>query len=229
MAITSLSAGLAIVAGALTVLSPCVLPVLPVLVGRSLSTHRYGPVALVAGLVGGFATAGSVLGIASSWLAGLANTLRYVGIFILLLLGVLAIFPKWSYLLLSYLQLGRIKRTTGVGLAGEFWLGTQLGLLWTPCAGPVLGSILILAASKHEIVGTFALLLAFGVGAALPLLAIAYAGRYASQSLLGLRSRSEMLHRIGGVLVAASAIAILLGWDVQIQLWLAPMFPRLPL
>ncbi|MBE9007825.1 cytochrome c biogenesis protein CcdA [Fortiea sp. LEGE XX443] len=229
MAITSLSAGLAILAGSLTVLSPCVLPVLPVLVGRSLSTHRYGPIALVAGLVGGFATAGSLLGIASSWLAELASTLRFVGIFILLLMGLLAIFPKLSYLLVSYLQLGKIKRTTGVGLTGEFWLGTQLGLLWTPCAGPVLGSILILAAAKHQITEAFLLLLAFGVGAALPLLAIAYAGRYVSKSLLGLRSRSEILHRVGGVLVVASAIAILLGWDVEIQLWLAPMFPRLPL
>jgi cytochrome c biogenesis protein CcdA len=202
---------------------------LPVLLGRSLSTHRYGPVALVAGLVGGFALAGSVLGVASSWLAELTSTLRYVGIFILLLMGLLAIFPKWNYLLLSYLQLGRIKRTTGVGLTGEFWLGTQLGLLWTPCAGPVLGSILVLAASKHDIAGTFTLLLAYGVGGAIPLLAIAYAGRYVSKSLLGFRSQSETVHRIGGVLVAASAIAILLGWDVQIQLLLAPMFPRLPL
>ncbi|MBD2436776.1 cytochrome c biogenesis CcdA family protein [Nostoc sp. FACHB-110] len=227
--ITSLSTGLAIAAGALTVLSPCVLPVLPVLVGRSLSTHRWGPVALVTGLISGFATAGSLLGIASSWLAGLASTIRFLGIFILLLMGLLSIFPQWSYWLLSYLRLGRLKSNTGVGLTGEFWLGTQLGLLWTPCAGPVLGSILILAAAKHQILGAFALLLAFGVGAALPMLAIAYAGRYVSKSLVGLRSRSEILQRIGGVLVAVAAIAILLGWDVQIQLWLAPVFPKLPL
>ncbi|MGB8699214.1 MAG: hypothetical protein WCD18_07350, partial [Thermosynechococcaceae cyanobacterium] len=73
------------------------------------------------------------------------------------------------------------------------------------------------------------LLLAFGFGSAIPLLAIAYGGRTLSRRLLGLRARSASLHRIGGVLIAGTAIAILMGWDVRIQLWLAPFFPRLPL
>jgi cytochrome c-type biogenesis protein len=230
MAISPVSAGLALLGGFLTVLSPCVLPILPVLVGRSLQSHRYGPIALVAGLIGGFAVAGSLLGVTSSWFTGLANWLRNVAIFLLLFMGILAVFPKWSYWLLSYLP--KRKRSTErvrMGLGGEFWLGTQLGLLWTPCAGPVLGSILVLAASKHQAASAFALLVIYGVGAALPLLALAYGGRRLGQQLLKLRSHSMILQRVGGVMIAATAIAILLGWDVQIQLLLAPLFPRLPL
>ncbi|PSN16838.1 cytochrome C biogenesis protein CcdA [filamentous cyanobacterium CCT1] len=224
------SLGLAWLGGLLTVLSPCILPVLPVVVGRSLQSHRLGPVALVTGLVGGFAAAGSLLGLTASWFTGLANGLRYGAIAILLALGIAALFPTLSYRALSYLPLGKsLKETPRLGLRGEFWLGTQLGLLWTPCAGPVLGSILVLAAVDRQVAGAFGLLVAYGLGAALPLLAIAYGGRSISQRLLGLRRHSAQLQRLGGGLIVGTAIAILLGWDIKIQLWLAPLFPTLPL
>jgi cytochrome c-type biogenesis protein len=230
MPTSTLSTGLAFLGGILTVLSPCVLPILPVLVGRSLQSHKYGPIALVIGLVSGFAVAGSLLGITASWFSALASVLRSVAIAILLLLGLLAIFPDWSYRLWSYLPINRwTKESPRVGLTGEFWLGTQLGLLWTPCAGPVLGGILVLAAVNHNVISAFGLLVAYGVGAALPLLAIAYGGRAFSRRLLKLRSHSATIQRAGGVMIVVTAIAILLGWDVQIQLWLAPLFPSLPL
>ncbi len=223
---STLSTGLAFLAGGLTVLSPCVLPILPILIGRSLQSHRYGPVALVTGLIGGFAVAGSLLGITASWLTGVANVLRIGAIVLLLLLGIFAIFPNWSYRIFGYLPIARwAKEPPRVGLWGEFWLGTQLGLLWTPCAGPVLGGILVLAAVDHQIAGAFGLLIAYGLGAALPLLAIAYGGRTLSQRLIGLRRYGVELQKVGGVLVIVTAIAILLGWDVQLQLWLAPFFP----
>jgi cytochrome c biogenesis protein CcdA len=207
-----------------------VLPILPVIVGRSLQSHPYGPVALVAGLIGGFAVTGSLLGITASWFTGLANVLRYGAIALLMSLGLLAIFPSWGYRLFSYLPVGNwTRKPLPMGLMGEFWLGTQLGLLWTPCAGPVLGGILVLAAVSHQVASAFGLLVTYGVGAALPLLAIAYGGRSLSRRLLKLRAHSAILQRVGGVMIAASAIAILLGWDVQIQLWLAPVFPTLPL
>ncbi len=222
----TLSTGLAFLAGGLTVLSPCVLPILPILIGRSLQSHRYGPVALVTGLVGGFAVAGSLLGITASWLTGFANVLRIAAIVLLLLLGILAIFPTWGYRIFGYLPIARwAKEPPRIGLWGEFWLGTQLGLLWTPCAGPVLGGILVLAAVNHQIAGAFGLLIAYGLGAALPLLAIAYGGRVLSNRVIGLRRHSAVLQKVGGVIVIVTAIAILLGWDVQLQLWLAPFFP----
>ncbi|MDF5711689.1 MAG: cytochrome c biogenesis CcdA family protein [Nostoc sp. S4] len=230
MATSTLSIGLAFLGGVLNVLSPCVLPILPVLLGRSLQSHTYGAVALVGGLVAGFALAGSLLGVTAGWFTGLANFLRNLAIALLLFLGTLAIFPTWSYRLFSYIPVGKwTKKPVRVGLLGEFWLGTQLGLLWTPCAGPVLGGILVLAAVNHQVAGAFGLLVAYGVGAGIPLLAIAYGGRVISQRLLNLQSHSAVLQRLGGVAIVATAIAIVLGWDVQVQLWLAPFFPTLPM
>lgn len=222
------SIGLAALGGMLTVLSPCVLPILPILIGRSLQSHRYGPIALVAGLVTGFAAVGSLLGITASWLAEFVTVSRNGAIAVLLTLGLCAIFPNWSYRVFHWLPIHQwAKPFARVGLLGEFCLGTQLGLLWTPCAGPVLGSILVLAAVHQAVSQAFVLLFAYGVGAAVPLLAIAYGGRAASHRLQILKGRSTLLQRVGGVAVAATAIAILLGWDVQIQLWLAPLLPNL--
>ncbi len=228
MSTSAIPIGLAFLGGVLTVLSPCVLPILPFVVGRSLQSHRYGPIVMVMGLISGFAVTGSLLGITASWLTQLATVLRSVAIGVLLLMGILAIVPSWNYRFFSYFRI-QPGKSRGTGLVGEFWLGTQLGLLWTPCAGPVLGSILVLAAVHQQILGSFALLLVYGLGAAVPMLMIAYGGRYVSQQvsqrLLNLRSHSEMLQRMGGIIIVSTAIAILLGWDIQIQLWLAPFFP----
>lgn len=226
---STLSLGLALLGGLLTVFSPCVFPILPIVVGRSLQSHRYGPTALVLGLVGGFALAGSLLGVTANWFTNLAGWLRTGAIALLFVVGLLALFPQRSYRLFSYLPIGRLSQPARVGLVGEFWLGTQLGLLWTPCAGPVLGSILVLAAVDRQVGGAFTLLLFYGIGAALPLLGFAYGGRYISRQLLSLRVHSARLHRVGGAIVVSTAIAILLGWDIQVQLWLAPFFPPLPL
>ncbi|MEH1885573.1 MULTISPECIES: cytochrome c biogenesis CcdA family protein [unclassified Nostoc] len=230
MTTSTLSISLALLGGVLNVLSPCVLPILPVLLGRSLQSHTYGPVALVGGLIAGFALAGSLIGVTSAWFTGLANLLRNGAIALLLFLGLLAIFPTWSYRIFTYIPVGNwAKKPPRIGLMGEFWLGTQLGLLWTPCAGPVLGGILVLAAVNHQVAGAFWLLVVYGIGAGLPLLAIAYGGRVLSKRIFNVRRHSAVLQRVGGVAIAATAIAILLGWDVQIQLWLAPFFPTQPI
>jgi cytochrome c-type biogenesis protein len=227
--ISPLTFGFALGGGLLTILSPCVLPVIPLVLGRSFKSHRLGPVMLVLGLVSGFALIGSLLGVASSWFVGFANILRNVAIGLVFGLGILAIFPKLSYQIGSSLQFSKYWEPKAPGLWSEFWIGTQLGLLWTPCAGPTLGSILVLAAVKHEILGALTLLTVYGLGAGIPLLAIAYSSRYLSNSWRRLLPYTGTFQRIGGILMTGTAIAILLGWDVELQLWLAPLFPKLPL
>lgn len=231
MASYNLSIALALGAGTFSTLSPCVLPVLPIVVSRSLRSHTLGPLALVTGLAVGFALVGSLIGITASWVTGLANWLRMIAIATLLIMGILAIFPQKSYQLFSYLpRFSQPAPSFAEGsLLGEFWLGIYLGWLWTPCAGVILGSIITLAAVGGQVREAFLLLLAYGVGAALPLLAIAYGGRHLSQQFSFFRSHSQNLQKIGGVVIAGTAIAILLGWDIKIQLWLAPLFPALPL
>jgi cytochrome c-type biogenesis protein len=227
--ITPLTFSFALGGGLLTILSPCVLPVIPLVLGRSFKSHQFGPVMLVLGLVSGFAAIGSLLGVASSWFVDFANILRNVAVGLLFGLGLLAIFPKLSYWIMSYLQFGKSWEPQTPGLWSEFWIGTQLGLLWTPCAGPALGSILVLAAVKHEVLGALALLTVYGLGAGIPLLAIAYSSRQIGNSWRRLLPYTGTLQRVGGISMAGTAISILLGWDVAIQLWLAPLFPKLPL
>ena len=120
MTTSTLSISLALLGGVLNVLSPCVLPILPVLLGRSLQSHTYGPVALLGGLITGFALAGSLLGITTSWFTGLLNLLRNGAIALLLFLGLLAIFPTWRYLIFSYIQVG--KWAVNHQVTGAFWL-----------------------------------------------------------------------------------------------------------
>ncbi len=223
------SLSLAILGGLLTIIFPCVLPILPLVLGRSFKTHRFGPIALVAGLICGFAAIGSLLGIASSWFAGFANILRGVAIAALIFFGLLSIFPKLSYWVFSRWQFGNFREPEQPNLWGEFAIGTQLGLLWTPCAGPALGSILVLAAVKHDILAALILLTFYGLGAGIPLLILAYTSRYLSQSWRWIIPHTAKLQRIGGILMTGTAIAILLGWDVEIQLWLLPLFPKLPI
>ncbi|NJM47500.1 MAG: cytochrome c biogenesis protein CcdA [Alkalinema sp. RU_4_3] len=222
----NLSLGLAFLGGVVTVFSPCILPVLPILVGRSLSAHRMGPVVLVAGLIAGFAIFGSLLGVTGTWLAGLVGLLRSVSIGLLLGMGLLLLFPQLGYRLFSYLPIQRwVKPVEGSGLWAEFVIGAQLGLLWTPCAGPVLGSILLLSINQR-IGEAFLLLLIYGFGAGLPMLLLAYGGRGVSRRFLSLRAGTVRLTQVGGGLIVVTAIAILLGWDLQVQLFLAPLFPR---
>lgn len=228
-AISISSLSLALLGGLLTILSPCILPIVPLILGRSFKTHRFGPIVLVAGLICGFASIGSLLGIASSWFAGFANILRSVAICTLILFGLLAIFPTLSYQIFSHWQFGNFRESAKPNLWSEFAIGTQLGLLWTPCAGPALGSILVLAAVKHDIVGALILLTFYGLGAGIPLLILAYTSRYLSQSWRWIVPHTAKLQKIGGMLMAGTAIVILLGWDVEIQLWLLPFFPKLPM
>ena len=227
MELSPLAIALSILGGLLTAFSPCVLPILPIIIGRSLQTHRYGPIALVAGTMSGFAIAGSLLGVASLWFTNLANFMRILAIAILLILGMLSLFPKLNYLLFSKLPIPKFRQTARASLFGEFLLGSQLGLLWTPCAGSVLGGILVLAATENQVFSAFILLLFFGIGAGIPMLLLAYFSRYFSQAFGQLRKHGQFLQRIGGFLISMTAIAIILGWDVKIQLWLAPFSPPL--
>jgi len=198
------------VAGIVTALSPCVLPVLPIVLAGGATGRR--PLAIVAGIVASF----TVFTLFAAWLLDLLglpqDVLRNVAIGLLLLVAVTLLVPKVGELLARPLQV--LTRRGSGDMGGGFLLGASLGLVFVPCAGPVLAAVTVLAANREFGVRTVALTLAYAVGAALPMLAIALAGQRAARSF---RSHAERIRRVSGVLVGAAALAIALGLDLKLQ------------
>jgi cytochrome c biogenesis protein CcdA/thiol-disulfide isomerase/thioredoxin len=204
---------IAFAAGAITAVTPCILPVLPIiLAGGASSETRRRPYAIVAGLVASF-TAFTLA--ASSLLSALhlaQDTLNKIAIGMLLLLAATLVVPKAGELLeRPFLFLTR--RRTG-DLGGGFLLGASLGLVFVPCAGPVLGAVTTLAGSHR--VGTRAVFitLAYAIGTALPMLLVAKGGRRIS---VALRSHQQQIRVAMGVLMAVGAVAIYENWETSLQ------------
>ena len=221
---------LAVLAGTLTVAAPCILPMLPILLGASIGhTSRSRPLAIVLGFVTTFAATALVLGTLVDAAGVSALVLRHVAIALLAIFGVLMIWPAPLAFVTARLG-GVFQRANAVGDAvgsgnlGGFVLGTTIGVLWTPCAGPMLGSILTLVATAESLGHAGTLLVAYAIGAALPMLAIAYGGRGAT---LRARRLAPYMHRVQqafGVVVIATAIAMHQQWDTLLSARLAGLF-----
>jgi len=197
--------GLALLAGVLSVLSPCVLPLLPIVLGAAASEHRLAPFALAGGLALSFVAIGlfvATIGFA----AGLdTGVFRMVSAVLLIAIGTLLVVPRLGAQVaaaggpVSNWVEGRFGGFTAHGLSGQFLLGLLLGAVWSPCVGPTLGAASILAA-KGENLGQVALtMIAFGLGAALPLI------------LLGLLSREALSRWRGRLMEAGKGGKALLG------------------
>ena len=179
----TLSPLLAFGAGALTILSPCVLPLVPIVLGSAAQQHRYGPLALAAGLVASFTIVGfavATLGAASGFDA---EIVRVFGAVLLALAGIFLLVPAAQALLTraaTPLADWANQRQAGLerfGLAGQAAIGVLLGLVWSPCVGPTLGAATVLAAQGENLGQVAFVMFAFGLGIAAVLLIIAFASR----------------------------------------------------
>src|SRR2546421_489901 len=204
--------GIAFVAGIVTALSPCILPVLPIILAGSASAARRKPYAIVAGLVASF----TLFTLAATWLLDLLHLrqdlLRDLAIAMLFVLAATLLVPRLAELLeRPFLFLTR--RRAG-DLGGGFVLGASLGLVFVPCAGPVFAAVSVLAGT-HRVSGkAVAVTFVYAIGAAIPLLLVAHGGRRVSTSF---RARGAAIRAAMGVLMAAGAFAILKNWDQSLQ------------
>jgi cytochrome c-type biogenesis protein len=215
---------LAWIAGLLSTLSPCVLPILPIVLGTAASEHKLGPAALAAGLASSFVIVG--LGLATvGYAAGVeAAHFRYVSAVLMVGIGALLLVPSLQERAVVAMgpaanwASGRLESTQQSGLAGQFLVGVLLGAVWSPCVGPTLGAASVLA-SRGENLGEVALTMAaFGVGAALPLLAI---GMMSREAVLRLRGRmmaagSNMKAWLGVALIVIGVL-VMTGLDKSIE------------
>src|SRR5438876_649667 len=181
-------------AGVITSVSPCVLPVLPLIFAGSASGGRRRPFAIIAGLVISF----SIFLLIGTWLLdrlGLPQDfLRNVAIALLFLVAATLLVPRLGQLVER--PLARLARRPGGDLGGGFLLGLSLGLVFVPCAGPVLTAVTVVAAEHHVGLDTVFLTLAYALGAAVPMLAFAVGGRQIVQRSRRLRAHAPRV-RIG--------------------------------
>jgi len=224
--------GLALLAGILSTLSPCVLPLIPIVLATALSEHRFGPAALAAGLALSFVVIGlfvATIGFA----AGLDRELfRTISAVLLLVVGAVLLVPRAQLQLaaaaapLGNWAHGQTGLRPARGLASQFVVGLMLGAVWSPCVGPTLGATSVLAA-RAENLGLVALtMLAFGIGAAVPLLAI---GLLSREALMRWRSRLLSAGAAGkavmGLALVAIGVLILSGLDKRLETILVEASP----
>ena len=220
----------AVLAGILTIAAPCTLPMLPILLGASIG-HRsqLRPAIIALGFVVSFSAVALLLGALTRLFDFDPNVLREAAAVLLLGFGLLMLWPapfEWlSIRLNGWLDLGSASATQRDGALGGLILGTTLGLVWTPCAGPVLGSILTLVATSRNLPWAGTLLIAYAIGAAIPMLAIAYGGQAATTRVRSLARISPRLQQGFGVVVIAFAVAAYFQYDTLIVAWLTGFYP----
>ena len=215
---------LAFLAGALSVLSPCVVPILPIVLGAAASEHRWGPAALAAGLAASFVVIGLFVATIGYSIGLDGDRLRYVAATLMISIGVVLLVPRLQAQLAAAgapLQTWSDRRFGGSprsGIAGQVSVGLLLGAVWSPCVGPTLGAASILAAQGRDLGAVGATMLSFGLGAGLPLAALGLLSREAV-----LRWRSRMMS--GGararaafaMLLVTSGVLVVSGLDKRIE------------
>jgi cytochrome c-type biogenesis protein len=230
---------LALLAGVVTIAAPCTLPVLPILLGASVrQTSRIRPALIALGFVVSFSAVALLLGFLTRIFDFDPNVLRAGATVLLLGFGLLMIWPapfEWLSIRIGGLT-GGITGGAGAGQGniqgniqdniGGFVLGTTLGLVWTPCAGPVLGSILTIVATSKDTAWASLLLVIYAIGAALPMLAIAYGGQAVTTRVRSIARISPRLQQGFGVIVIAFAVASYFQYDTLIVAWLTGFYPN---
>lgn len=222
---------LALLAGFLTTLSPCVLPVLPFVTTSSLNKNRLGPVFLGLGLLLSFVGVSLVVS-STGYLLGLdTDSGRKIAGVLLALSGMLFLFPYLSDKFASKLSflsnVGNRKADEGDSrpLLAEFFGGVLLGVVWTPCSGPSLGAALGLAAEGGSPVKAALVLSAFGVGTVVPLMVFAYGARNFALRLKKSSGTIGILKKGFGVLMVAFGVLIVSGLDRPFEAKLTNAMP----
>ena len=222
----------AYVAGLLTLINPCVLPLLPIIIASALQTSRMGPAALAAGLVISFTVFGVTV-TAFGHLIGLHDyVLNQIAAVIMILFGLALLVPQanrlFSRLATPFANTAdtRIGRLQNNGLTGQATIGVLLGAVWSPCIGPTLGGAIGLAASGDDLAQAAFTMLVFGFGVATVLLALAYGSREVLASRQSrLRSLTPWARPIMAVTLLLVGVTLFLDLDKYIEIWLLDVMP----
>jgi len=224
---------LAFAAGLLSIVSPCVLPLVPIVLGAAVVAHPLGAFALAAGLAVSFTALGLLLALVGFGLGIDPGMFRVVAAAIMIVLGVVLVVPSWQAQLaaaggpISSWADRRFGGFASSGLAGQFAIGLLLGAVWSPCVGPTLGAASLLASQGHDLLRVALTMVVFGVGAALPLILL---GLLSRATLMRVRSSLMSAGKLGKALLGAAfiviGVAIVSGADKRIEAALVDASPQ---
>ena len=221
-----------LLAGMLSVLSPCVLPLIPILLTTAVNNHRLGPLALAGGLMISFGAIGTTLAAAGARLPLDQDAIRVFGAVLLGIFGCIQLSrplqAKFAMAVSGVSSLGEnlLSKVNGGGLSSQFILGLVLGLVWSPCVGPTLGGAIALASQGHSLTQTAILMSLFGFGAGIPLIAIGFLSREYFQRRRGVALVVGNLGKtLMGVGLLAVSVLILTKTDTVIETFVTNHLP----
>ncbi len=226
------SYALALLAGALSTLSPCVLPLLPIVFGSAVSAHRWGVAALAGGLSLSFVLIGLFVATIGFSLGLDGEKFRFAAALLVFALGLVLVSQGLQDKLVSLASplgargQGLIERVNPAGLRGQFLLGLLLGAVWSPCVGPTLGAAATLAAQRESMAQVAVVMFVFGLGAALPMLVVGSVGRTVLARWRGrMLSAGKMGKRVLGIVMIALGLFIITGVDRIAETYLVEVSP----
>ena len=218
------SIGFGFLAGVLSPRSPCVLPLLPLVLGPAIAAHRFGIAALAAGVVTAFVTVGLFVATIGFQIGLDGDVFRDVSAVLLAVMGVVLLsggLQTRFALATGGISNGAsrlIDRLSPEGLGGQFMLGLLLGAVWSPCVGPTLGAASVLASQGKDLGAVALVMVAFGLGTAVPLIIV---GTLSRGAMLRLRGRMMQGGKLGKLLLGGCALlvglAILTGLDRSLE------------
>ena len=200
---------LAIGAGLASVMSPCVLPVIPIIMAGSERADRLRPLILVLGLSISFMAMGAVSSLFGALLVGKTRYIELFGSYIIITLGLMVIFDLSIFKRMTRFSNIRVE---GAGRFGALILGMALGLVWVPCVGPFLSSILTMVGTKGQLTYGITLLGFYSLGLSIPMLLIGYSSQVLQNRLKSLLRHDRIFRFVsGGVLVFYGLYSVING------------------
>lgn len=223
---------LGLLAGALSTLSPCVLPIVPIIMSSAMQTARHGPLALLVGVALSYTLVGTALALFGSSLGVDTAHVRTVSAVLMVTFGALFLLPALQRGLMTVLSplTARANETVNSmradSIRGQAALGLLLGVVWSPCVGPTLGAAATLAASGQTAVQALGIMFAFGVGATIPMGLLAYGSRAALGSKRKIMANvGQWGKRILGVALVLVGVMVLSGADRVAETMLTQRMP----
>ncbi|MEK7595358.1 MAG: cytochrome c biogenesis protein DipZ [Patescibacteria group bacterium] len=222
----------AFLAGIITVLSPCILPVLPIILTSSvggINTGKSRPIGVVVGFILSFTFFTLFLSTIVRISGIPAETLRLVSILVVAGFGLSLLIPKFQLVienLFSKLSSGMPNNQGKTGFRGGLIIGLSIGLLWTPCVGPILASVISLAITGTVTLDAFLITLAYSLGTAIPMFLIILGGQNALRRVPWLLSNLGQIQKLFGIIMIITAIGIFFNVDRRFQTYILNTFPQ---